>query len=67
MAACREGDTLVVTKLDRVARSLRDERAIADGLTARQVHLRLGASIYDPGRLLFKKPTNAPGPRVSRT
>ena len=59
MAACREGDTLVVTKLDRLARSLRDARAIADGLTARQVHLRLGASIYDPydpGRLLFKRP-----------
>jgi len=30
MAACREGDTLVVTKLDRLARSLPDARAIAD-------------------------------------
>ena len=29
MAACREGDTLVVTKLDRLARSLPDARAIA--------------------------------------
>src|SRR5258707_869666 len=36
MAACREGDTLVVTKLDRPARSLPDARAIADELTARQ-------------------------------
>src|ERR1700681_2888253 len=57
MAACREGDTLVVTKLDRLARSLPDARAIADGLTARQVRLSLGASVYDPtdpvGRLLF--------------
>ena len=35
MAACREGDTLVVTKLDRLARSLPDARAIADELTAR--------------------------------
>ena len=34
MAACREGDTLVVTKLDRLARSLPDARAIADELTA---------------------------------
>ncbi len=33
MAACREGDTLVVTKLDRLARSLPDARAIADELT----------------------------------
>jgi DNA invertase Pin-like site-specific DNA recombinase len=47
MAACREGDTLVVTKLDRLARSLPDARAIADELTARQVRLSLGASVYD--------------------
>jgi DNA invertase Pin-like site-specific DNA recombinase len=56
-AACREGDTLVVTKLDRLARSLPDARAIADELTARQVRLSLGGSVYDPndavGRLLF--------------
>jgi DNA invertase Pin-like site-specific DNA recombinase len=32
LAACREGDTLVVTKLDRLARSLPDARAIADDL-----------------------------------
>ena len=57
LAACREGDTLVVTKLDRLARSLPDARAIADELTARQVRLSLGGSVYDPndavGRLLF--------------
>ena len=55
MAACREGDTLVVTKLDRLARSLPDARAIADELTARQVRLSLGANDpNDPvGRLLF--------------
>ena len=33
LAACRDGDTLVVTKLDRLARSLPDARAIADELT----------------------------------
>ncbi len=57
LAACREGDTLVVTKLDRLARSLPDARAIADELTVRQVRLNLGGSVYDPtdavGRLLF--------------
>ena len=57
LAACREGDTLVVTKLDRLARSLPDARAIADELTIRQVRLNLGRSVYDPtdpvGRLLF--------------
>ena len=57
LAACRTGDTLVVTKLDRLARSLPDARAIADELTARPVRLNLGGSVSDPtdavGRLLF--------------
>ncbi len=48
LAACRDGDTLVVTKLDRIARSLPDARAIADELTTRQVSLNLGGSVYDP-------------------
>src|SRR3954470_5173606 len=42
LAACRDGDTLVVTKLDRLARSLPDARAIADELTVRYVKLSLG-------------------------
>jgi DNA invertase Pin-like site-specific DNA recombinase len=42
LAACREGDTLVAAKLDRLARSLPDARAIADELTTRQVRLNLG-------------------------
>lgn len=54
---CRAGDTLVVTKLDRLARSLPDARAIAEDLTKRKVKLSLGGSVYDPtdpvGRLLF--------------
>jgi DNA invertase Pin-like site-specific DNA recombinase len=37
LAACRSGDTLVVTKLDRLARSLPDARDIVDELTTRQV------------------------------
>ena len=57
MAAVRSGDTLVVTKLDRLARSLPDARDIADELTCKGVSLSLGASVYDPtdpvGRLLF--------------
>ncbi len=57
LAACRAGDTLVVTKLDRLARSLPDARDIADELTARTVKLQLGGSVHDPtdpvGRLLF--------------
>lgn len=57
LAAVRAGDTLVVTKLDRLARSVPDARAIADELTAREVNLNIGGSVYDPadpiGRLLF--------------
>ncbi len=57
LAACRAGDTLVVTKLDRLARSVPDARDIVDELTARQVKLNLGGSVHDPtdpvGRLLF--------------
>lgn len=60
LAACRAGDTLVVTKLDRLARSLTDARAIAEDLTKRKVRLSLGGSVYDPtdpvGRLLFNVP-----------
>ena len=37
-----------MTKLDRLAQSLPDARAIADELTARQVRLSLGGSVYEP-------------------
>jgi DNA invertase Pin-like site-specific DNA recombinase len=57
MAACRAGDALVVTKLDRLARSLPDARDIVAELTARDVKLNIGGSVHDPtdpvGRLLF--------------
>ena len=57
LAACRAGDTLVVTKLDRLARSLPDARDIVDELTSRGVKLNIGGSVHDPtdpvGRLLF--------------
>ena len=57
LAACHSGDTLVVTKLDRLARSLPDARDILNELTEHNVRLSLGGSIHDPtdpvGRLLF--------------
>ncbi len=57
LAVCREGDTLVVTKLDRLARSLPDAREIIDDLTRRHIKLSIGGSLHDPtdpvGRLLF--------------
>ncbi len=57
LAACRNGDSLVVTKLDRLARSLPDARDIVQELTAAEVTLNIGGSVHDPtdptGRLLF--------------
>lgn len=48
LAACRAGDTLVVTKLDRLARSVADAHDIVKELTARGVRLNLGGSVHDP-------------------
>jgi DNA invertase Pin-like site-specific DNA recombinase len=48
LAAVRAGDTLVVPKLDRLARSVPDARDIGDTLVARGVRLSLGGAIYDP-------------------
>lgn len=57
LAAVRAGDTLVVPKLDRLARSVPDAREIGDSLVARGVRLSLGGSIYDPadpmGKMFF--------------
>lgn len=57
LAAVRDGDTLVITKLDRLARSLPDARDIMEELTQKNVKLSIGGSIHDPadpvGRLLF--------------
>jgi len=39
LAACREGDALVVTKLDRLARTVPDARDIVDELTDRGIRL----------------------------
>lgn len=57
LAAVRSGDTLVVPKLDRLARSVPDAREIADALQAKGVKLALGTSLYDPadpvGKMFF--------------
>ena len=57
VAAVREGDTLVVPKLDRLARSVPDARAIADQLQEKGVKLALGSTVHDPadpmGKMFF--------------
>ena len=57
LAAVREGDTLAVPKLDRLARSVPDARAIGDSLAERGIKLSLGGQVYDPndpmGKMFF--------------
>jgi len=52
----RAGDTLVITKLDRLGRSVRNLKALADELQSRQVGLRAlsqGIDTTTPGGRLF--------------
>jgi DNA invertase Pin-like site-specific DNA recombinase len=57
LAACRSGDTLVVTKLDRLGRSISDVAGIADRLTDEGITLKMGKTTYDPedpfGKMFF--------------
>ena len=57
LAAVRQGDTLVVAKLDRLARSVPDAHAIADQLSTKGVRLALGQTVYGPadpmGKMFF--------------
>jgi DNA invertase Pin-like site-specific DNA recombinase len=58
LGAVRRGDTLVVARLGRLARSVRDARSIGEELAARGVKLSLGGIVYDPksanGRCFFE-------------
>jgi DNA invertase Pin-like site-specific DNA recombinase len=54
MAACRAGDTLVVTKLDRLARSVPDAHAILAELTERRVRFQIGSTVHDPSDPIAK-------------
>lgn len=57
LAAVRAGDTLVVTRLDRLARSVPDARDIVQTLYDNGASLQIGASVHDPndpvGKFLF--------------
>ena len=57
IAAVRAGDPLVFPKLDRLARSVPDARAIGDSLAASGVRLSIGGTLYDPtdpmGKMFF--------------
>ena len=48
LAAVREGDTLVVPKMDRLARNVEDTLHIVRELTERGVIFQMGLTVYDP-------------------
>lgn len=64
LAAVRSGDTLVVPKLDRLARSVPDARTIADALVARGVKLALGSSIYAIRLIRWGRCSSTSSPRL---
>ena len=51
------GDTLIVPKLDRFARSVPDARALADLIISRGARPQIGPAVYDPkdpfGKMFF--------------
>jgi len=57
IAAVRTGDVLVVTRLDRLARSVPDARDIVEQIYTTGAALQIGGSVHDPadavGRFLF--------------
>ena len=61
LAACRARDVLIVTKLDRIARSLRDASYIVEDLTREGVALDLGEAVYDPTVPVGRPLTNVLG------
>ena len=69
LAACRSGDTLVVTKLDRLARSLPDARDIVEELTAAEAKLNAElAELFSVGRsTVYRAVQRAGEPDTART
>jgi DNA invertase Pin-like site-specific DNA recombinase len=57
LAALRDGDTLCVTKLDRLGRSVKDLHALADTIKDKGAKLQIGSTVHDPtdpfGMLFF--------------
>ena len=57
LAAVHSGDTLIVPRLDRFARSVPDARSLADLIISRGARLQIGPAVYDPadpfGKMFF--------------
>ncbi len=57
LTAVHARDTLIVPRLDRFARSVRDARSLADLIISRRARLQIGSTVYDPedpfGKMFF--------------
>jgi DNA invertase Pin-like site-specific DNA recombinase len=57
LAAVHAGDTLIVPRLDRFARSVPDARSLADLIISQGARLQIGPAVYDPadpfGKMFF--------------
>ena len=57
LAAVHAGDTLIVPRLDRFARSVPDARSLAGLIISRGARLQIGSTVYDPadpfGKMFF--------------
>ena len=57
LAAVHAGDTLIVPRLDRFARSVPDARSLADLIISRGARLQIASTVYDPadpfGKMFF--------------
>ena len=57
LAAVHSGDTLIVPRLDRFARSVPDARSLADLIISRGARLQIGPTVYEPadpfGKMFF--------------
>jgi DNA invertase Pin-like site-specific DNA recombinase len=57
LAAVHSGDTLIVPRLDRFARSVPDARSLADLIISRGARLQIGPAVYEPadpfGKMFF--------------
>lgn len=61
LAVVRAGDTLCVTKLDRLARSLSDAQAILSELHTRGVTVSIGGTVHNPDDPMSRLPVNVLG------
>ena len=67
LAFVREGDTVVVHSMDRLARNLDDLRRLVQGLTQRGVRIEFLKGVLSQNRRNFRHPSSSPATSASRS